>query len=336
VSLVIGSRAGILGAGTGLRVLAELPNPSWVTATPDGRYLYAVAETKQFAGRPGGGVAAYARDPAAGALTLLNTVSSGGAEPAHLSLDRSGRFVVVANYGSGSVAVFARESGGRLGAMTGHVQHHGSGADPYRQEGPHPHMICLDPVTGDVLVPDLGLDAVFCYRLDDSGTLTERPEARINGPAGAGPRHLAFHPDGLHLFLVNELDSTLVVLRRDGSRFVSTGAVSTVPAGFTGETYPSAVRVTASGRSVLTANRGHDTIAMFSFDQAAGKLTPALLVPCAGHWPRDFIITLSRLHVANQRGSTLAVFDFDEERPSLRYVSATVVPEPACLCLLPG
>jgi 6-phosphogluconolactonase len=321
----------------GLTALAELPNPSWVTATADGSYLYAVAETTDFAGRPGGGVAAYARDPSTGALTLLNAVSSGGATPAHLELDPSEGFVVVANYGSGSVSVFARETGGQLGAMTGHVQHQGSSVHPVRQAGPHPHQICFDPVTGDLLVPDLGIDAVLGYRLGEDGILSERRAARITGSPGAGPRHLAFHPGGQHLFVANELDSTLVVWRRDGDGFVRTDAAPTVPDGFTGLNQVSAVRVSASRRSVLAANRGHDSIAVFAFDQATGKLTPTLVAPCGGRQPRDFVITPdgTRLLVANQRSETVALFDFDEERPRLRFVSATRVPAPACLRFLP-
>jgi 6-phosphogluconolactonase len=338
-----GRPSGILGASydgnsvAGLTALAELPNPSWVTATADGSYLYAVAEATDFAGRPGGGVAAYARDPATGAVTLLNAVSSGGAAPAHLELDPSERFVIVANYGSGSVSVFARETGGRLGAMTGHVQHQGSSVHPVRQAGPHPHQICFDPVTGDLLVPDLGIDAVFGYRLGEDGILSERRAARITGSPGAGPRHLAFHPGGQHLFVVNELDSTLVAWRRDGDGFVRTDAISTVPDGFTGLNQVSAVRVSASGRSVLAANRGHDSIAVFAFDQAAGKLAPMLVAPSGGRQPRDFVVTPdgARLLVANQRSDTVTLFDFDEERPRLRFVSATLIPAPACLRFLP-
>jgi 6-phosphogluconolactonase len=338
-----GRPSGILAASCdetgvmGLVAVAGPPNPSWVTATADGRHLYAVAETTEFAGRPGGGVAAFARDTATGALTPLNTVSSGGAEPAHLELDPSERFVVVANYGTGSVSVFARETGGRLGAMTGHVQHHGSSADPVRQAGPHPHQICFDPVTGDVLVPDLGLDMVFCYRLGDDGTLTDRPASRMTGSPGAGPRHVAFHPGGQHVFVVNELDSTLVVWGRSGDGFVQADVVSTVPDGFTGENYPSAVRVSASGRSVLVANRGHDSIAVFAFDPDTGKLSPTLVTPCGGRWPRDFVLTPdgAGLLVASQGSERVTLFDFDEERPNLRFVSATVVPAPACLRFVP-
>jgi 6-phosphogluconolactonase len=320
----------------GLTAAARLPNPSWVTATADGRCLYAVAETTEFAGRPGGGVAAYARDPASGAVTLLNAVSSGGAEPAHLGLDPSGKFVVVANYGSGSVSVFARETGGALGAMTGLVRHHGSSVDPERQAGPHPHQISFDPVTGDLLVPDLGLDAVYVYRLGEDGALTERRSARITVSPGAGPRHLAFHPDGHHLFLVNEMGHTVVVFRRDGDGFVPTDVTSTLPDGFTGHNQVSGVRVSASGRSVLTANRGHDSIAVFAFDAGTGKLAPTLLAPSGGREPRDLVFTPgdARLLVANQGSHTVTLFDFDEERPRLRFVSGTVVPAPACLRFL--
>jgi 6-phosphogluconolactonase len=337
-----GHAAGILAASydgtglTGLTVLAESPNPSWVTATPDGRYLYAVAETADFEGRPGGGVAAYARDPATGAATLLNTVSSGGDDPAHLEVDPAGRFVVVAHYGTGSVSVFAREADGRLGAMTGHAQHEGSSVHPVRQTGPHAHQILFDPVTRDLLVTDLGLDAVLVYRLGDEGTLTERPEARITGMPGAGPRHAAFHPDGQHLFLLNELDSSLVVLRRDGDRFVRAGTASTLPDGFTGHNQTSALRVSASGRSVLAANRGHDSIAVFSFDPATGMLTLRLVEPSLGREPRDFVLTPDGAHVlvGNQDSDAVLLFAFDEETPALGFVSTSEVPTPACLRFL--
>jgi len=340
-----GRPSGILTASydetgvTDLTLAAELADPSWVTATADGRYLYSVAETTEFAGEPGGGVAAYARDPATGAVTPLNALNSGGAEPAHLALDPAERFVAVANYGSGSVSVFARETGGRLGAMTGHVRHQGSSVHPDRQTSPHPHQISFDPVTGDLLVPDLGLDAVVVYRLGDDGTLTERRTARIAAWPGAGPRHLAFHPGGRHLFVVNELDNTVVAYRRRGGGFIRSCTVSTLPdalAGQPGDNLPSAIRVSASGRSVLAANRGHDSIAVFAFDPGTGTLTPALIASCGGRHPRDFILTPDGggLLVANQESDTVTVFGFDEERASLRLISATRIPAPACLRFL--
>jgi 6-phosphogluconolactonase len=311
---------------TGLVSLTELTSPSWVAATADGRCLYAVAETA-----PDGSVTAM-RDG-----ILLNTVGSGGAEPAHLELDPAERFVVVANYGGGSVSVLAREPSGRLGAMTGHVQHQGAAGVHPRQAAPHPHQICFDPVSGDLFVPDLGLDAVLRYRLDAGGALTERREARLAATRGAGPRHLIFHDDGRHLFVVNELNSTLVAYRRSGDEFALSDIVSTLPDGYAGENYVSAVRVSPSGRSVLVANRGHDSIAVFAFNSGTGKLAPALVAPSGGRWPRDAVLTPSGtgLLVANQESDTVTLFDFDEERPCLQFVSAMLVPGPASLRFLP-
>jgi 6-phosphogluconolactonase len=328
---------------TGLASLAEQPSPSWVAVTADGRCLYAVAETRDFAdtpdGMPGGGIAAYARNPVSGALTFLNAVSSGGAEPAHLGLDPSERFVLAANYGGASVTVFARGDDGRLGAMTCDVKHHGSSLHPDRQLSPHPHQISFDPVSGDLLVPDLGLDTVFAYRLGDDGVLTERHAVRLTTLPGAGPRHLAFYPGGQYLLVANEVDSTLGVWRRDGDGFVPVGVTATLPAGYNGHNQVSAVRISPSGRSVLTANRGHESIAVFAFDPGTGKLEPTLIASCGGREPRDIVFAPDnprRLLVANQHTDTVTVFDFDEDRPSLRFVSGTLVPAPACLLFPPG
>jgi 6-phosphogluconolactonase len=340
---VDGHAAGILAAGydgtgiTGLTVSAVVRNPSWVTTTADGRHLYAVVETVEFEGRPGGGVAAYARDPETGDCTLLNTASSAGVEPAHLELDPSERFLLVANYHTGSVSVFAREADGRLGTMIAHVQHEGSSVHPIRQTGPHAHQILFDPVSGDLLVPDLGLDAVLVYRLGADGSLKERSEARLTCVPGAGPRHLAFHRDGRHLFLLNELNSTLVVLRRDGDRYVQTHVASTLPAGLDGHNQTSALRVSASGKSVLASNRGYDSIAVFAFDAEAATVTLRLVEPSLGREPRDFIQTPDGGHVlvGNQDSDNVVLFAFDETAPSLTHVWTAEVPTPVCLRFVP-
>jgi 6-phosphogluconolactonase len=336
---VDGHATGILSATydgtgiTGLAVPAEVRNPSWVTTTADGRYLYAVVETVEFEGGPGGGVAAYARDPSTGTLTLLNTASSAGVEPAHLELDPSERFVLVANYSSGSVSVYPRAADGRIGPMADNVQHEGSSVHPIRQTGPHAHQILFDPVTGELFVPDLGLDAVLVYRLGEDGLLMERPQARITCVPGAGPRHLAFHQNGRHLFLLNELDSTLVVLRREGDEFVQTDVASTRPADFDGHNQTSAVRVSASGKSVLASNRGYDSIAVFAFDAEAATVTLRLVEPSLGREPRDFVQTPDGGHilVGNQDTDTVELFAFDEAVPSLTHVSTAEVPTPVCL-----
>jgi len=324
--------AGTIGP---VRLLAATRNPSFVVLSADGTHLYAVNETTEFEGSPGGGVTAYSREVGRGELTELNTRPSAGVEPAHLEIDPSGRYLLVANYRSGSVAVFALEADGRLGVMTDHVQHAGSSVDPVRQTGPHAHMILFDPVSGDALVPDLGLDAVLSYTLSSDGKLTEHPDRRIGCAPGAGPRHLAFHPDHNHLFGVNELDNTVVALRRAGDSFKPTDVTSTLPAGFSGHSQAAAIRVSPSGRSVLVSNRGEasDTIALFRFDADAESLELVESVPSSGREPREFIFSPDGrfLVVADQDSDSLVVMEFNEAEPGLEQISSAPVPTPVCL-----
>ena len=314
------------------RLLARARNPSWVTISAPGRNVYAVHETLDFEGEAAGGITAYRRDPATGALTVLGSRASAGLAPAHLAL-YGGALVIVANYESGSVAAYAVDERGGLGDLTGHVQHSGSSVDPDRQTGPHAHMIGVDPETGRVLVPDLGLDAVLSYQVSPVGELSERAAERIVTRAGAGPRHLAFHPDAGYLFLLNEMDSTLVALRRDGTRFVQTDVESTLPESCTDHSEAAAVRVSATGRHVFASNRGFDSIAMFRLDRASGTLTLEHVEPTLGGEPRDICQTPDGkyLLVANQDTHSIVSFAIDEDKSTLRPVSATDVPSPVCL-----
>jgi 6-phosphogluconolactonase len=319
------------------RLLAPARNPSWVTISPSGRNVYAVHETLDFEGQASGGITAYRRDPATGALTALGSRSSAGLAPAHVALHGDGRLVLAANYGSGSVAAYSVDDQGGLRALVGHAQHAGSSVDPDRQTGPHAHMIGIDPETGRVLVPDLGLDAVLSYQVSEGGELSEQTAERIVTWPGAGPRHLAFHPDGQHLFLLNEMDSTVLVLRRDGTRFIQTDLKSTLPGSCQDHSEAAAVRVSATGRYVLVSNRGFDSIAMLGLDAASGTLTLQHVEPTRGSEPRDFCLTPDGryLLVANQDTHSIVSFTIDEEEPALRPVSAVDVPSPACLVFVP-
>jgi 6-phosphogluconolactonase len=338
---VDGKAEGILSCsfdGTAIgppRVLARTRNPSFIALSRDGRRLYAVNETVTFEDRPGGGVSAFSRGPGTGELVLLNTKSSGGVEPAHLELDPSGQFLLVANYRSGSVAVFALEDDGRLGTMTGHIQHEGTSLHPVRQSGPHAHMVIFDPRTGDLLVPDLGIDAVLFYTLTESGELVEQRGRRLAVGPGAGPRHLAFHPAGDCLFVVNELDNTLLALRRVEDGFVVTGTVSTLPKGFSAHSQAAAIRVSPSGRWVLVSNRGaeSDSVAVVRFKVADGSLELAHVHPTSGREPRDLVFTDdgSGVIVANQDTDSIVVFAFDDATGRLELLSKTTVPTPVCL-----
>jgi 6-phosphogluconolactonase len=327
--------------------LAAARNPSYLATSASGENVYAVHETLTFEDQPGGGITAYARDPRTGQLTALNARATLGDSPCHVTLDRSGRFVINANYGegAGSVTVHRIEPDGRLGDMTDHVEHAGSGPDPVRQANSHVHMIASDPLTGDILVSDLGSDTVFVYALDRDGRLAAKPSANLEAVPGAGPRHLAFHPDGRHLFIVNELDSTVSALRRDDDRFVLTdrvptrgdgaGAGADAGAAAGGQNLAGAIRVTPSGRHVLVSNRGDDSLAVFRFDPDASALSLVGITPDVGECPRDFIVTPDGRHVivAGQDSDHLASYRFDDESGALRLVHSAVAPTPVCLIL---
>lgn len=329
--VVCAYRDGIVGPAI---LLHHSRYPSWLTISSGGDRLYAVSESADDEEWAGGSVTAYAVDADSTRLEQLNTCPSGGVEPAHLALDRTERFLLVANYGSGSIAVYRRQADGRIGQLTDLVQHAGSSVHPVRQTEPHPHMICVDPETGDVLVPDLGLDAILTYELGEPGTLSERGSARIPTKPGAGPRHVAFHSDGQHLFLVNELDNTLTALRRhDPYRFEVIETKSTLPSDFNSGSLSAAVRVSHSGRYVFTSNRGYDSIAMFEFDAPAATMRLACVVPTDGRGPRDFCQSPDGryLVVANQDTHTIVTFAIDELNARLTRVSVTSVRSPVCL-----
>jgi 6-phosphogluconolactonase len=315
--------------------LTAARNPSYLATSASGERVYAVHETLTFDGQPGGGLTAYARDPRTGQLTALNARATRGDSPCHVALDPAGRFVLAANYGesAGSVTVHRIEPDGRLGELTDHVEHAGSGPDPVRQANSHVHMIAVDPVTGDILVSDLGADTVCVYALDGDGRLAAKAAANLDAAAGAGPRHLAFHPDGGHLFIVNELDSTVSVLRRDGDRFAPAGRLPTRSPGASGANLAGAIKVTPSGRHVLVSNRGDDSLAVFRFDPASAALSLVGVTPDVGACPRDFIITEDGRHVivAAQDGDRIASYRFDDEAGTLQIVHSVAAPTPVCL-----
>ncbi|GAY11849.1 lactonase family protein [Pseudonocardia sp. N23] len=335
---VDGHNEGILGTSldttTGVfgpvTLLARTRNPSYLALTADGRALYAADESADHGDRTGGTVAAFARDPATGALTPMSRRPS-GAGTCHVVVDPGGRFVLAANYHSGSVSVFPLGPDGDIGEPTAVVQHEGSSVHPRRQTAAHAHMIGIDPRTSDVLVPDLGMDAVVVYSLGTDGTLAERPGARIAAPAGHGPRHLAFHPDGERLYLLCELGSTVVALRRDGDRFRRTAVVSTIPADVTELNQTAAIRVSPSGRHLLVSNRGHDSIAVLRVDDDVPVLVHT--EPGRGRWPRELALSPDGRTVllGNQNSDDLAAFTFDDDTGSLTHLATVRTANPVCV-----
>ena len=326
-------------AGTGelerLSVTGGISNPSWVEIAPSGRNLYAVGEETH------GVIKAYAIDAATGALTYLNEQLTGGEVPCHISVDPTEAYVLLANYGSGSVAMLPIESDGRLAPATGFIQHEGSSIHPVRQTGPHAHSIILDATNRLAFSPDLGIDRLLVYDLDlANGTLAPHDIPWVRTPAGAGPRHFDFHPNGQFAYLINELASSVTVLRyyADQGVFGEIETVGTLPDDFDGESTCADIHVAPSGRFVYGSNRGHDSIAMFAIDQATGRLTSLGNEATQGRTPRNFAIDPSGswLLAANQDTSTIVTFRIDHQTGLLRPTGhVTQIPNPVCIKLLP-
>jgi 6-phosphogluconolactonase len=285
-------------------------------------------------------VSAYAIDTTSGRLLLLNQQSSGGAGPCHVTVDRAGKNILVANYGSGSVAVLPVNHDGSLGEASAVVQHSGSSVNPQRQAGPHAHSINLDSDNNYAVAADLGLDQLLVYRFDSTrGTLVPNEPPSIRLPAGGGPRHLAFHPSGRFAYANNEMTSTVSALAYDAQRgtFDELNTISTLPAeGFEGNS-TAEVRAHPSGKFVYVSNRGHNSIAMFEVDPRTGKLTPLGHESTRGKIPRNFNLDPSGrfLLVANQDSNNVVVFRVDPDKGTLMPTGSEItVPHPVCVRFL--
>ncbi len=312
-------------------------NPSFLAIHPNRRVLYAVNEVEKHNGRATGAVSAFAIANDTGALTKLDEQPSEGGAPCFVSVDRSGRVVLVANYAGGSVALLPIRADGGLAPATQVVQHTGSGPNAARQEAPHAHCIVADPSNRFALAADLGADRVFVYRLDLDGKSLRRVEG---GDAvmrsGAGPRHIALHPTLPLVFVANELDSTVATLRFDAERGALSplGIHSTVPAGWSGTNYPADIHIAPSGRTLYVSNRGHNSLAVFSVAESTGALALDQVISTEGDWPRNFSLdpTGRWLLVANQRSDSVVVFSRDQKNGRLTPAHQRIsLPSPVCL-----
>jgi 6-phosphogluconolactonase len=312
-------------------------NPSFLAIHPNGRALYAVNEVEKYKGRPTGAVSAFAIARDTGALTRRNEQPSEGGAPCYVSVDRSGRVVLVGNYVGGSVALLPIQADGALAPATKVIQHPGSGPNAERQSSPHAHCVVADPSNRFVLAADLGADRVFVNRLDLEGKSLHHVEG---GDAvmrsGAGPRHIAFHPTLPLVFVANELDSTVATLRFDAERaaLCPLDTRSTLPAGWTGTNYPADIHVAPSGRTLYVSNRGHNSIAVFSVAESTGALALDQVISTDGDWPRNFSLdpTGRWLLVANQRSNSIVVFRRNQESGRLTPTRQRIaLPSPVCL-----
>ena len=332
-------------------VFSDGSNPSCLAFDPSRTHLYAANETNTFKDAASGSVSAFSIDRASGHLTLLNTVSSEGAGPAYLSVHPSGKYVLVANYAGGTIAVLPIGSNGELGAPTAVKQDHGqpgpihaASAPPGSfaisgHDRPHAHMILSDPSGRFVLATDLALDRIFVWRFDvEKGTLSPADTPYVELPPGDGPRHFAFHPNRRWMYLLQEEASTLVLFDYDGvsGSLNLRQTVSTLPKLFTGTNFTSEVGVSPDGRFVYVANRLHDTIAIFSIGKN-GLLTYAGETWTRGDYPRSFAIdpTGTFLYSCNQRSDAVTSFRIDRQTGGLTFTgNYTPVGTPSIILFL--
>jgi 6-phosphogluconolactonase len=325
------------GQLTPIGLAAESQDPSFLAVDPGEKYLYAVNEVNNFNDAKSGAVSAFAIDRESGTLKLLNQVSTHGAGPCHVSLDKTGKYVLVANYEGGSVATLPVHDDGSLGLVAGFVQHSGSSVDKERQEGPHAHWIGVSPDNRFAVVADLGLDDVLVYHLDlNKGSLTPNDPPYAEVKPGAGPRHFAFHPNGKFAYVLNEMASTVTAFTfqpQKGS-LTSLQTISTLPKDYTGVKQAAELVVHPSGKFLYASNRGHDSTAVFAVNPAKGTLALTGTVPTKGKTPRNFAIdpTGAFLLAANQSSGNIVVFRIDGATGGLTPTGQTVdVPAPVCI-----
>ena len=331
-----------------IKIASEITNPSWIAFDPSRTHLYAVNEVSNFNGT-NGSVSSFAVNRSNGDLVFLNSVSSEGAGPAHLSVDTSGKFVLVANYGGGSIAVLPILPDGSLGSASDTRQDvdslgpkQATNAPPGSfaisgHDAPHAHMILTDPTGKYLLYTDLAQDRIYVYNFNNAtGTLSGGNFASL--PPGDGPRHVAFHPNGKWLYSIQEEASTIAYFQFDPTNGSLTAqqTISTLPARFTGTNFTSEIMVSPDGRFLYAANRLHDTIAVFSIDESGG-LTRAGESSTLGDYPRSFNIepTGKFLYVCNQRSDAVTCFRIDGTTGLLTFTGQyTPVGSPASIVFL--
>jgi len=322
---------GATGALSTPSVAAETPNPAWITFSPDKKFLYAINESQAQA-------VGFAVDAAHAKLNPLPVVPSPAAQPpSFLAVDTTDRMLIAANYREGYVASMQIHTDGTLGTPIV-IKHSGKGPNPARQDQPHVHSITISPDNRFAIVCDLGLDKIFSYSLDPAtAKLTPATVPFVMTSPGAGPRHFKFGADGKHAYAINEMGNTVAAYDYNAATgsLVPRQSVPTLPADFKGENTAAEIRVHPNGKFLYGSNRGHDSIAVFAIDPAAGTLSPIEIVSSGGKTPRNFALSPDGkwLVCAHQDSGNLTVFSVDPATGRLtRTGNGAAVP--MCVCVL--
>lgn len=313
-----------------------IENPSFLTLSPDRRFLYAVSETH---GGDGGQVYAYRFDRATGTLTLINKRRSGGDDPCNIITDAAGKWLFVSNYTSGSLSVFPLREDGSLGERTDHIQHEGHSVKP-QQASAHVHCVMPAPGGRDVFVTDLGMDRIFTYELDPgTGKLKAGTPPFTPVETGTGPRHLLFSPNGKFLYLIQELGGKVTVFRYDPGKLTQIQTLSTVPEGYHGRIWAADIHVSPDGKYLYASNRDDlNDIVIYAADPGTGRLTYRDRVKTGGQTARNFTLSPdgNYLLVGHQNGPEIHVFRRDAGSGALTRLDLPIpVPHAVCLKMCP-
>lgn len=314
----------------------DMEHPFFTALSPNRKYLYAIHAPGEFGGKDYEQVAAYEITGPKGELKLLNRQSSRGTASCYLDVDATGKTVLVANYSTGSVAALPVREDGSLGEATAFIQHVGSSVDPARQTGPHAHCIVISPDNKFVYAADLGLDQVLGYRLDAATSkLTPNKQPFARTIPGAGPRHLTFHPNGKHVYVINELKNSVTLFDYDGASGVllEQQTLPTLPPNFKETSHTADVKITPNGQFLYGTNRGHDSIAAYRLDEA-GRMKLLGIEPSLGKGPQNLAITPNGAFIlcANMPGNNVAVFKINPETGALKSVGEPIsITSPSCI-----
>lgn len=312
-------------------VAIDVYNPSFLDLHPSHLFLYSVNELEK------GGASAFAVNQRTGALTFLNRQPTYGTAPCYLTLDPTGKWLLIANYGDGKLTVLPILKDGGLGPPTDLVQHYGKGVNKSRQETAHAHSVLFDPSGSFVLAADLGIDRIMVYRLDTQrGRLIPHDPPGASAKPGSGPRHMVFHPKGSFLYVANELDSTVSVYAWNSDKGVlyPIQILTTLPEYTSQSNFVADIHLTSSGKYLYVSNRGHDSLAGFFVNEKRGYLTPFGHYSTQGKWPRNFAIDLMGIFllVANQNSNSVVTFRIKQETGQLISTGQiTTIPSPVCV-----
>jgi 6-phosphogluconolactonase len=308
---------------------ADSRNPSYLAKNASQQYLYSVNETNE------GQVVSFRMDGASRELTYINSQTSMGQHPCYLSVNREGTFLFAVNYTGGSVCLYPLLDNGSIAEMSHFIQHEGHGPREDRQQSAHPHSINIDPTDQWIIVPDLGLDTLFIYKLDTaSQKLIEHRQVKVH-PA-AGPRHMTFHPSAPYAYVINELDSTIITFSWDAAlgELTAQQTISTLPADYSGISICADIHMTPDGKFLYGSNRGDDSIAVYQVDSLTGQLTLIEIVSTGGQTPRNFAISPDGhyLLAANQDSNNIVIFRIDQKSGRLHNLNIDVeISKPVCI-----